>query len=353
MHATQQSTLRPAGPTTTWRERHIGPVFALLLLAPVVAELLYGAIRVSTIFILIPEIMTWGCSALLIRESVRRWGKGWKSMLVLGLALAVAEEWVMQQTSISPLVGQGDHGYGRVWGVNSVYFLWALGYESVWVVVVPVQLTELLFPQRRIECWLRARGFVTASGVFLLGACLAWYGWTQRARVKLFHIAPYSPPLAYLMIGLATILGLILTAHLLPSTTERGNSVPPRLAPSPPVVGAVICAMGTPWAAFVLLGWGVGAFPSLPFPPVLAFGLAWAGLTLFLVQRWSSSVDWRDTHRFALVFSGVLACMLGGFVVFAVGGALRIDWMGKPVLDSIAVAWLISLGGAMQRRKNA
>ena len=69
--------------------------------------------RVSKIWVLLPQIMTWGCAALLIRECVRRLGKGWPSMLLLGLALAIAVEWVILQTSIAPLVGPGERGYGR------------------------------------------------------------------------------------------------------------------------------------------------------------------------------------------------------------------------------------------------
>jgi hypothetical protein len=45
--------------------------------------------------------------------------------------------------------------------------------------------------------------------------------------------------------------------------------------------------------------------------------------------------------------------MLGGFVVFKVGGALRIDWIGKAILNVAAVAWLIALGRAIERRAKA
>jgi hypothetical protein len=93
---------------------------------------------------------------------------------------------------------------------------------------------------------------------------------------------------------------------------------------------------------FVLLGFGV--LPSIPFGLVLAAGLGWAGFTFLLMQRWTSSTDWSDAHRYAVVFGGVLACMLGGFVIFKVGGALRIDWIGKAVLNAAAVAWLIGMG---------
>jgi hypothetical protein len=322
------------------RWQRIGPVVTLLLLAPIISELLYGAMRISVIFILIPEILTWGCGALLIRECVRRWTKGWQSMLLLGLALAVAEEWVIQQTSIAPFVAA--HAYGRLWGVNWVYFLWALGFESVWVVLIPVQLTELLFPARRHERWMRTRGFVIASFGFVLGAFIAWYGWTQRARIMVFHMPPYSPPPLYLLIGVGAILLLILSAYALPSGRPGDDHAVPHSAPPPWLVGSVLCAMGLPWEASGSVVWGNRPLP-IPFALVLVGGLLWATLTFFLVRRWTSSPDWRDAHRFALVFGGVLACILGGFVVFKAGGALRIDWIGKAVLNAAAIVWLLSL----------
>jgi hypothetical protein len=48
-----------------------------------------------------------------------------------------------------------------------------------------------------------------------------------------------------------------------------------------------------------------------------------------------------------------MACMLGGFVVFAVGGALRIDWIGKTVVDVVAVGWLILLARIVKLREGS
>jgi hypothetical protein len=76
---------------------------------------------------------------------------------------------------------------------------------------------------------------------------------------------------------------------------------------------------------------------------VLAGGLGWAILAFYLVWRWISRFDWGDAHRFAPVLGGIVAWMLGGFVVFKVAGALRIDWIGKGVLNAAAAIWLFSL----------
>ena len=84
-------------------KRYRGPIWTLLILAPVIGEVLSGSTRLSVLFVLIPEIMVWGGGALLCRELVRRWRAGATSLLLLGLALSIAEEFIIQQTSIAPL----------------------------------------------------------------------------------------------------------------------------------------------------------------------------------------------------------------------------------------------------------
>ena len=53
--------------------RNRAAIWTLLVMAPVIAEVLSGATRLSVLFVLIPEIMVWGVGALLARELVRRW----------------------------------------------------------------------------------------------------------------------------------------------------------------------------------------------------------------------------------------------------------------------------------------
>ena len=148
----------------TKRQRHRAAIWTLLLLAPVIGEVLSGSTRLSFLFVLIPEIMVWGGGALLCRELVRRWRAGAVSLLLLGLALSIAEEFIIQQTSLAPLPFAGANAaYGRYFGVNWIYFLFMLGYESVWVVLVPVQVTELCFPARRELPWLSLRAIIGTS----------------------------------------------------------------------------------------------------------------------------------------------------------------------------------------------
>ncbi|MFZ0038427.1 MAG: hypothetical protein WAK91_13445, partial [Candidatus Acidiferrales bacterium] len=172
MDAYSKTMPLPAPKLSAWGR--VAPPVALILLAPLIGEVLSGATRMSFIFALVPEIMVWGCGALIIRETVRRWGGGWTSILLLGLALSVAEEFVIQQTSLAPLPWAAESpGYGRLWGINWVYFLFMLGYESVWIALVPIQLTELLFPERRNAPWLKRLGLIISGVVFVFGSYIA------------------------------------------------------------------------------------------------------------------------------------------------------------------------------------
>jgi len=120
----------------------VAPALTLLFVAPLVAEALPGATRPSVYVsfppIFLSEMAVWGGGALFARYLVRRARLGAVHLLLLGLALALAEEFLIQQTSIAPLVIR-LHGidYARAWGVNYLYLLWALAYESVFVVLYP------------------------------------------------------------------------------------------------------------------------------------------------------------------------------------------------------------------------
>src|SRR5688500_282335 len=124
----------------------LGPVLTLIVLAPLICEVLPGATRTSALFVFPLEMAIWGGGALLIRAAVRYYKLGWLSLLLMAFAVSIAEEFVIHQTSIAPMILQIFPGpaFGRVGDVNYVYFLWALFYESILVVMIPVIVTELI-----------------------------------------------------------------------------------------------------------------------------------------------------------------------------------------------------------------
>src|ERR1700742_5346316 len=84
--------------------QRIVPALTLLVAAPLIAEVLSGSTRLRALFVFPIEMCVWGGGALMIRAAVRHWRLRWPAFVLLGLALAVAEECLIQQSSLAPLV---------------------------------------------------------------------------------------------------------------------------------------------------------------------------------------------------------------------------------------------------------
>ena len=340
-----QGNMQLKAPVAT---RYRAAIWTLLFLAPFIAEVLSGSTRLSIMFVLIPEMMVWGGGALMARELVRRWRAGVTSLLCLGLALSIAEEFIIQQTSIAPLPFPGVHGdYGRYLGVNWLYLLFMLGCESVWVVLIPVQVTELIFPDRRESQWLRTRGLIVTIVAFLVGSRIAWYGWTQKARPQL-HADPYHPPAILILQGLAAIAGLIGLAWLLRGAGQL-SKIDSRQTANPLVIGLTSAVFGAAWFALITLIFlphlGVAVWIPLTAGPI------WAVLAFAIVRYWSRSTRWGEWHRFAVAFGGVFGCMAISDVSAA--GWTRVDLIAKFVFQLLAVVGFGVLARKVRQREVA
>ncbi len=209
----------------------IAPVVTLAFMAPLFAEVLPGATRFSSIFVFPIEMAVWGGGAVMARALVRSRRLGWWSLLLLGLALSVAEEFLIQQTSVAPMVIRlKGETWARAFDVNYVYLIWALVYETAWVVLIPTLGTELIFADRREQPWLNRTGAVVTAILFLIGCFLAWFSWTQIARTKVFHQPPFTPPLYWVLIAVAAIVLLIVSSlrprrSATPSTASGASSL--------------------------------------------------------------------------------------------------------------------------------
>ena len=322
-----------------------GPIWTLILLAPFIAEVLGGSTRLSFLFVYLPEVMVWGVGALLCREMVRRWQAGATSLLLLGIGLSIAEEFVIQQTSLAPLPFPGSNAsYGRLGGVNWVYFLFMLGFESVWVVVVPVQLTELAFSSSRGRPWLRIRGIVISCLVLVVGSFLAWYGWVKQALPRM-HAAPYHPPLLTIALGGVSIVLLGMTAYAFRGV-GGGAPKPGKVAMPPWLVLVTTFVFSAGWYCLLTLIF-------IPHPPVTAMeaivaGVVWALAAYTIVRRFSSAAGWGDGHRWAAAVGAVLATM--GVPYLAIGSWLRMDVIAIIVFDCSAIAGALLLGNRIRSR---
>jgi hypothetical protein len=322
---------------------NLAAAITLILLAPLITEVLPGATRFSSLFVFPVQICVWGSGALLIRYVIRRWQLGWKSMLLLGLALSMAEEFLIQQTSIAPLVIHLKGAtYARALGINYVYLLWALIYESVSVVMLPVYLTELIFPDRKKDVWISKGGVMLFSVLFLLGSFVAWFTWTQIARIKVFHVPAYTPTFPLVALAVIVIVFLIFWA----TKKSAAKSFQEKL--KMPARG-ILMTSGAIWS-ILLYGLVVLAFGIQPsFPPLIAIavGLILAITPIYFLPRGSGDPGWNGRHVFAVIFGVMLGSMLISFLGFI--DAAPKDLYFKIVIDLIALFFLMILGLKLKR----
>jgi len=318
----------------------------LMFLAPLIAEVLPGATRFSSIFVFPIEVFVWGGGALLIRYIVRKWQLGWINMLLLGLALSVAEEFLIQQTSVAPMVIQlKGITYARAFGINYVYLFWALVYETVFVVFLPIYLTEIIFADRQKELWIGKGGVIATGILFLLGSFLAWYSWTQIARSTVFHVAPYNPPLLMILCAVVSI-GCLVFAATGPFSKKLiyGRSAL-KLLPD-----TIMIVIGAFWAIVLygIVGLAFGLKPS--FPPVLALatGLILVISALYFIPAWIANANWNQKHSFFLISGIMLGSMMVGFVGFV--GSMNLDLYFKILINLLAVIFLVLLGIRVNRQ---
>lgn len=193
------------------------PTLVLVVVAPLVAELSWGSLPIQVAYALPFLVPVYGCGALLARELARRAGRGWASILLLGVAYEIMEDGLGLQAMFSPHTYHAAQWGARMFGVNWAYVELNVVYHAAFSVAVPILLTELLFPTRRHRPYLRVRGLIITAACYLLGVTLL--------RVAVAPDAPgadpaYVTPLSHLVAAAAAVVALgIMALRVLPRIT--------------------------------------------------------------------------------------------------------------------------------------
>jgi len=316
--------------------------WTLALLTTVCAELTFTAVAVPFAWLLLPLLVVmYGAGVLLAREAVVRAGGGWPSLVLLGLAYQLAEDGLGLQALTSPdIYGAADWGW-RALGANWSYWASQVGVHVVFSVLVPVLLTDLLFPARRGRPYLRSGGLAGVGLLALLG--VAGLRVVISGTEDPGYLTPWGWTAAF-VVAIAALAWLAL--RVLP-----GRAVPaPRPAAAAPHPALVATAAGVGTVVFLALlippGLGPrtliadGIPPAIPLAAaaLVGLGLAWA------VLRWAAAPGWSDRHRVWLaggILVGHTAFMMPGPPANAVVGAVTI---------SLQVALLIVLARHVARR---
>jgi len=148
------------------------PIAALAVLTPGIPEylsssspLLNLAVNPAWFFLqLAINVGQYTAGALLIREAILRWGKGWGSVALLAGAYGITEEALGDNTLLNSNHGaDGVLGsYGRFGGVNWVWSTGVLAFHVVYSIGLPILLLGLAVPSTRGRSLLGRRGILVA-----------------------------------------------------------------------------------------------------------------------------------------------------------------------------------------------
>ncbi|MBU7047919.1 MAG: hypothetical protein HXS54_15890 [Theionarchaea archaeon] len=303
--------------------KHISPGLTLFLLAPVLGELLSGHQSPLEFFnplSLIILSLPYGCGALICRELVVRWKKGFISLLLLGAAYGMFEEGIVVRSFFNPTWGElGNLGmYSHVAGITWTYAEVLIHFHVIVSITASVMLAEILYPEQRHESWI--------SNKTLMGCFLALLLWILAG----FFMTSYMPSRGLYILAWLSIFGLVWTARHIQIHPPHTVSVP------------------GPWW-FWLLGvvnmtiffFTVFLTPQYGVPPYFVtalFLLALDGGTLWLILRWSGNgFAWDDRHRLFLI-AGALS-----FFIYACIDQDLEKWEGSSIVGILAIVALWQL----------
>ncbi|MBE1491346.1 hypothetical protein [Plantactinospora soyae] len=270
------------------------PVIGLALLAPWVPEYLVGSHTVRDLPLIIFLVPLYGGGALLIRELARRTGRGWPTILLLGLAYGVVEAGLFDQSLFNPdFMGENFGTPARIpgLGVSAHYLLVFVGGHAIWSIGTPIAIIESLVPDRADRPWLRTPGLLVVAGLYLLGGAMIY---TDLRSTEGFGAS--GPELA----AAGTVAVVLVGAAFL---VRRRPADPVAKAPPRPwrvlLVAFLLSSLLGIWENW----YGV------------ALGVAVIALTVWYVTRWARSPRWSQRHRLALASGALLTWAWHGFVL--------------------------------------
>ncbi len=280
------------------------PAVVLFILSPAIGELLSGSsppVEFLNPFTFILLAMLYGGGAILVRELVLSWRKGWFSIFALGAAYGVIEEGIMCKSFFDPnWPDLGPLGfYGRWFGVN---WVWAQGltvYHTVFSTAIPILLVELAYPHERDKSWVSTEWLRVIGLMFVLDVLFGFFCFPKPK-------APYYPSPFHVVATVAVAAALILLARKLP------KNLPIPLSMRVPSTQKFVLLGFVATLTFFLVFWG---FPNTKLPPTVT--MAMGALVVLFAARWAliwsgNGHGWTDIHRWAIA-SGAL----GFFILLA------------------------------------
>ena len=286
--------------------KRLPPAVVLLFLAPIFGELVSGHQTplefINPLSFLITAL-PYGFGAIICRELKIRWGKGWLSLVLLGIAFGIYEEAIVARSFFDPAWAElGALREYSFW--QGVTWLWAevlIHFHLTISILSSVVLTEIIYFNRRNERWV---------GHWGLAACFIGLGlWFPVLMV----LNPFMPPLVAFTLSWVAIAGLVYAAWRIPAQVFRAQ----KAVFMPPIGYGVVTAINMSLvftAVFILPEHNPVWLPA--WPVMFVFIALLDVLTFLIIMRWSGNgASWDDRHKLAIV--------IGFLTFFIVFGGLR------------------------------
>lgn len=287
------------------RRRNRHAAWMLMALTLISAELTFLAVAVPAMWLMFPLLFPmYGAGVLLIRELVVRTGGGWPSLIVMGVVYELVEDVFGLQALTSEILYNAARWGPRIFGINTTYWEVQIGYHVVFSVLIPIVITDLIFPDLRSKPYLKRPGLIIAALSAIVGVVIVriLIAGTQDPG----HQTPW-PFVATVVVIIAVL--CVVALRILPrrrspasltSVGQRANRVP---RPAVAGFGAFVSTL-----AFIGLLMPLDTQEQRPAAgdgwwTVLAMAAA-AGVAtgaLLLIRRWRTETGWTHAHQIWLI----------------------------------------------------
>lgn len=173
----------------------------------------------------------------------------------------------------------------------------------VFSVLIPIMITDLIYPRLRAEPYLRGRGLIVSAVAAVIGVGLV------RVAISGTQDPGYRAPWPFL-VGLVLIIAVLshLALRVLPrrrSSPSRGQVASEVAVPAPAITG--LAAFGATMIFLLLLmpredpARGPATADGWPVILAMVAAVALMAAAVVLLRRWTATTRWTDRHRIWLI----------------------------------------------------
>jgi len=307
--------------------------WTLALLTPLIAELSFGSTPIRLAYLVLLWLPIYGAGILLIRELTVRTGRSWPSIIILGLAYELAEDGLGLQALTSPHLYHAADWAPQILGFNVAYWVLNIIYHVVFSAIIPIFITNLLFPALKDKPYLKKGGLVWVSIFAVLGILM------MRGTVPPSQDPTYDQPLGLVIGYVVAIIAVGFTAlRVVPrKQIAAATNTPVPSATQLTAFGAVgtvvVFGLMFPFAGAHQPLFTQGAWAYVP----IALGVALTAWIYRLITNWSRSAHWSSRAAIALAGGALVGHTLFGLLA----AKLQIvDRIGLAVIIGLTI-WLM------------